>query len=442
MNKFRKESKMYIKRDDYLRRLIAKRDNGFIKIITGVRRCGKSFLLFHLYKEYLVQSGVGEDYIVELALDNVLNAKLRDPLTLSEYLEAKTSDHAKKYYIFLDEIQFVGRKQIQSNPDIYVTFYDVLNGLQQKGNLDIYVTGSNSKMLSKDIATEFRGRGDELHITPLSFKEYYEAVGGSKEEAFADYMAYGGMPLVLSKQNDAEKREYLSGLFSETYFKDITERNHIAFPEVLGMLVDELCSSVGSLTNSSKIADTFGSVRNIKIDSETIGAYLGYLTDSFLFSLARRYDVKGRKYFSYPNKYYCVDTGLNNARLNFRQIEETHLMENIIYNELIYRGYSVDVGVVSGTELVKGKQTHVMREIDFVVNANSTGEKYYIQSALRIDDDEKREQEIRPFLKLRNDFTRRIVITKTMMKPWTDDYGIRHIGIYDFLLNSDLLKQS
>ena len=431
---------MYIKRETYLNRLIAKKDNGFIKVITGVRRCGKSFLLFNLYKEYLLQSGVPFDCIVTLALDNALNAKYRDPLILSQYLESRMADEGKRYYVFLDEIQFVGKKKVQSNPEIYITFYDVLNGLQEKGNADIYVTGSNSKMLSKDVATEFRGRGDELHIAPLSFKEYYDFVGGSKEEVLADYMLYGGMPLVLSKQGDAEKREYLSELFSETYFKDIVERNNIAYPEALGMLADELCSSVGSLTNSSKIAATFQSERKMRIDSETIGAYLGYLLDSYLFSMARRYDVKGRKYFSYPNKYYCIDPGLCNARLNFRQIEETHLMENIIYNELIVRGCNVDIGVVSGTETVSGKQARVAYEIDFIVNANRAGEKYYIQSALRMDDDAKREQEIRPFLKLRNDFTKRVVITKTMMKPWTDEYGIRHIGIYDFLLDADSLN--
>ena len=431
---------MYIKRESYLNRLIAKRDNGFIKVITGVRRCGKSYLLFNLYKEYLLQSGIQADCIVTLALDNALNAKYRDPLVLSQYLESRMTDTGKRYYVFLDEIQFVGKKKIQNNPYIYITFYDVLNGLLEKGNADIYVTGSNSKMLSKDVATEFRGRGDELHIAPLSFKEYYDFVGGSKEEALADYMLYGGMPLVLLKQSDAEKGEYLSELFSETYFKDIVERNNIAYPEALGMLADELCSSVGSLTNSSKIAATFQSERKMRIDSETIGAYLGYLLDSYLFSVARRYDVKGRKYFSYPNKYYCIDPGLCNARLNFRQIEETHLMENIIYNELIGRGYSVDVGVVNGTETASGKQARVAYEIDFVVNADRAGEKYYIQSALQMDDEAKREQEIRPFLKLRNDFTKRIVITKTMMKPWTDGYGIRHIGIYDFLLDADSLN--
>lgn len=431
---------MYIKRDYYLQRLASKKDNGLVKIITGVRRCGKSFLLFTLYKNYLLQSGISSDCIVTLALDNALNAKYRDPIALSDYIQAQTNDPKKRYYVFLDEIQFVGIKKLQSNPDIYVTFYDVLNGLTEKGNLDVYVTGSNSKMLSQDIVTEFRGRGDELHISPLSLQEYYDYVGGSKEQAFADYMLYGGMPLVLSKQGDAEKRAYLSALFSETYFKDISERNSIAFPDVLQMLTDELCSGIGSYTNSSKIANTLQSVRNVKIDSETISSYIKYLTDAYLFSVARRYDVKGKKYFSYPSKYYCTDPGLRNACLNFRQVEETHLMENIIYNELICRGYSVDVGVVSGSEKISGKQTYVMREIDFVVNAGKPGEKFYLQSALQIDSDEKREQELRPFLKLKNDFTKRIIITKTMMKPWTDDYGIHHIGIYDFLLNRNSLN--
>ena len=280
---------MYIQRERYLNRLIAKKDNGLIKVITGVRRCGKSFLLFTLYREHLLRSGIASDCIVTLALDNALNAKYRDPLILSQYLESRMTDEGKRYYIFLDEIQFVGRKKLQSDPDIFITFYDVLNGLLEKGNTDIYVTGSNSRMLSHDVATEFRGRGDELRLQPLCFKEYFDHVGGSREEALADYMLYGGMPLVLSKQTDAEKREYLSGLFAETYFKDIVERNKIAFPEVLGMLADELCSSVGSLTNSSKIADTLQSVRKLKIDSETIGAYLRYLTDCYLFSAARRY---------------------------------------------------------------------------------------------------------------------------------------------------------
>lgn len=431
---------MYIRRDGYLKKLIAKRDNGLIKVITGVRRCGKSFLLFNLYRDYLIDSGVEGDKIVGMALDSALNAKYRDPLVLSEFLEERTSG-AGRFYVFLDEVQFVGKKKIGKNPDIYVTFYDVINGLNQRGNVDVYVTGSNSRMLSEDIATEFRGRGDILHISPLTFSEYYGAAGGSKEDALSHYMMYGGMPLLLSKESDEEKRAYLSGLFAETYFKDICERHSVQYPEALSLITDELCSAVGSLTNSSKLADTLKSERKFKIDSETVGQYLKYLTDCFLFSVVNRYDIKGRRYFSYPSKFYCVDAGLNNARLNFRQVEEPHLMENIIFNELKARGYSVDVGVVSCIEKVGGKQERKNCEIDFVVNAQGAGSKYYIQSALSLDDDGKREQELRPFLKLKNDFTRRIIITRTLTGPWTDEYGILHLGIYDFLLNEELLNK-
>jgi len=423
-----------IERKEYLNQLISKKDNGFVKVITGVRRCGKSFLLFTLYQQYLLNNGVEKGQILSLALDNVLNAKYRDPMTLAEYLDKKTSDDRKHYYVLLDEIQFVSKKKMQDNPEIYITFYDVLNSLLQKGNIDIYVTGSNSKMLSNDIATEFRGRGDEIHITPLSFSEFYAFRGGQKADAFTEYLIYGGLPMIAFMKSDADKKKYLAGLFSETYLKDILERHQIGFPDSLGLIVDELCSAIGSLTNSSKIADTLNTVKGTKIDSETVGVYLGYLTDSYLFSKSNRYDVKGRKYFSYPSKYYCVDPGLRNGRLNFRQIEETHLMENVIYNELIYRGYSVDVGVVNSIETVGGKRQRVVREIDFVVNAEVPGEKYYIQSALNLDTPEKAQQEIRPFLKLKNDFTKRIVITKTALPVWTDEYGIVHVGIYDFLL--------
>lgn len=423
-----------IERKEYLEQLIAKRENGLVKIITGVRRCGKSFLLFTLYKQYLINSGVQEDQIISLALDNVLNFQYRDPLMLSDYLNEKTAAVGKTYYILLDEIQFVGKKKVSDNPEIFVTFYDVLNSLLQKGNTDIYVTGSNSKMLSSDIATEFRGRGDELHIAPLSYSELYRSRGGDKADLFVEYLTYGGMPMVYSKKSDAEKKKYLADLFIETYMKDITERHSIAYPEALGMIANELSSSVGSLTNSSKISNTLKTVKGVALDSETVGAYLCHLTDAYLFSKADRYDVKGKRYFSFPSKYYCVDPGLRNAQLNFRQMEETHLMENVIYNELKVRGYSVDVGVVESIETINGKRQRVTREIDFVLNAETPGERYYIQSALNTDDPEKMKQEIRPFLKLKNDFTKRIVLTKTSMKPWTDEYGIVHIGIYDFLL--------
>ena len=425
---------MIIERKEYLERLAAKRQNGFVKVITGVRRCGKSFLLFTLYKQYLLDNGVNPNLIICMALDNVLNVKYRDPLVLAEYLNEKTADSEKTYYVFLDEIQFVGKKKVGTNPDIYVTFYDVLNALLQKGNVDIYVTGSNSKMLSSDISTEFRGRGDELHITPLSYSELYRYKGGDKSELFSEYLTFGGMPLAYRKESDSEKKKYLFDLFKETYLKDITERHSIAYPEALEMISNELSSAIGSLTTSSKLADTLKTEKGISIDSETVGSYISYLTDAYLFSKSDRYDVKGRKYFSYPSKYYCVDPGLRNARLNFRQIEETHMMENVLYNELKSRGYSVDVGVVESIETINGKRQRVSREIDFVINAETPGTKYYIQSALSTENPDKMDQEIRPFLKLTNDFTKRIVITKTNLKPWVDDYGIAHVGIYDFLL--------
>ncbi len=429
-----KEQKQ-IERNAYLKRLIAKRDNGLVKVITGVRRCGKSYLLFTLYRQYLLESGVAEGQIISLALDNILNAKYRDPMVLAEYLEANTPANGERYYVLLDEIQYVGKKKIQDNPEILISFYDVLNSLMQKGNIDIYVTGSNSKMLSSDIATEFRGRGDELHIRPLSFSEFYAYRGGDKSDAFSEYLTYGGLPMTAFYEDAADKKKYLSDLFKETYLKDILERHHVAHPESLALIADELCSAVGSLTNASKIADTLMTVRQTKIDSETVATYLGYLTEAYLFERSDRYDVKGRKYFSYPSKYYCVDTGLRNARLNFRRLEETHLMENVIYSELMGRGHSVDVGVVETIEGTGEKRKRKTYEIDFVVNAESAGEKYYIQSALNLDTSEKTAQELRPFLKIPRDFTRRIVITRSNMPAWTDEYGILHLGIYDFLLN-------
>lgn len=427
-----------IERDAYLKKLIAKRDNGLVKVITGVRRCGKSYLLFTLYRQYLLESGVAEEQIVSLALDNILHARYRDPMALAEYLEAHTPKNGSRYYVLLDEIQYVGKKKIQDNPEIQISFYDVLNALMQKGNTDIYVTGSNSKMLSSDIATEFRGRGDELHMQPLSFSEFYSYRGGDKSDAFSEYLTYGGLPMTAFLSDPAEKKKYLSDLFRETYLKDILERHDIAYPASLALIADELCSAVGSLTNVSKIADTLLTVRQTKIDSETVGAYLGYLTEAYLFARSDRYDVKGRRYFSYPSKYYCVDTGLRNARLNFRQLEESHLMENVIYNALCRRGYSVDVGVVEAIDGAGENRKRRTYEIDFVVNAENAGEKYYIQSALNLDTPEKSAQELRPFLKIPRDFTRRIVITRSNMPAWTDEYGILHLGIYDFLLNETI----
>ena len=423
-----------IKRDDYLRRLIDKKENGLIKVITGIRRCGKSFLLFNLFYDYLINSGVNEEQIITIALDDDLFVDYRDPDELSKYIRGKIVNK-DMYYILIDEVQYAISKDELKNPD-NIRLYNVLNGLMRLRNVDIYVTGSNSKMLTKDVLTAFRGRGDEVKIYPISFKEYYSFVGGDKSDAYEEYALYGGMPLLLSKKSDAEKISYLQNLFSEVYFKDITERYDIELPDVLSELTDDLCSCIGSLTNASKIANTLRAVKNIKVTSTTVSNYLNYLIESFLFSNAKRYDVKGKKYFEYPSKYYCTDIGLRNARLNFRQQEETHIMENIIYNELLCREYSVDVGVVEIVESHDGKRTKKQCEIDFVVNRGT--KKYYIQSSLNVSEPSKLETELRP-LKNTKDFFKKIIISKTAMKPWTDEEGILHLGLYEFLLNENSL---
>ena len=423
-----------IKRDDYLRRLIDKKENGLIKVITGIRRCGKSFLLFNLFYDYLINSGVDEEQIITIALDDDLFVDYRDPDELSKYIRGKIVNK-DLYYILIDEVQYAISKNELKNPD-NIRLYNVLNGLMRLRNVDIYVTGSNSKMLTKDVLTAFRGRGDEVKIYPISFKEYYSFVGGDKSDAYEEYALYGGMPLLLSKKSDAEKISYLQNLFSEVYFKDITERYDIELPDVLSELTDDLCSSIGSLTNASKIANTLRAVKNIKVTSTTVSNYLNYLIESFLFSNAKRYDVKGKKYFEYPSKYYCTDIGLRNARLNFRQQEETHIMENIIYNELLRRECSVDVGVVEIVETHDGKRTKKQCEIDFVVNRGT--KKYYIQSSLNVSEPSKLETELRP-LKNTKDFFKKIIISKTAMKPWTDEEGILHLGLYEFLLNEHSL---
>lgn len=424
-----------IKRDEYLRRLIDKRENGLIKVITGIRRCGKSFLLFNLFFDYLIESGVREEQIISIALDDDTFVKYRNPDELSKYIREKITGK-DMYYILIDEVQYAITADELKNPE-NIRLYNVLNGLMRLRNVDIYVTGSNSKMLTKDVLTAFRGRDDEVKIYPVSFKEYYSFVGGDKSDAYEEYALYGGMPLIFSKNNDSEKMAYLQNLFTEVYFKDIIERYEIALPDVLSELTDDLCSSVGSLTNANKISKTLQSVRNISVSSTTVSNYLNYLTESFLFSNAKRYDVKGKKYFEYPSKYYCADVGLRNARLNFRQQEETHIMENIIYNELLCRGFSVDVGVVEIVENSKGKKTKRQCEIDFVVNRGS--KKYYIQSALNVNDPSKLETELRP-LKNTRDFFKKIIVSKTSMKPWTDEDGILHLGLYEFLLNENSLE--
>lgn len=425
-----------IKRDKYLKRLIDKKDNGLIKVITGIRRCGKSYLLFNLFYDHLLESGVDKDHIITIALDDDLYVKYRNPDELSNYVREKIID-SKMYYVLIDEVQYaISKKELKSSED--VKLYNVLNGLMRLRNVDIYVTGSNSKMLTKDVLTAFRGRSDEVKVFPLSFKEYYDFTGGDRTLAYEDYALYGGMPLVLSKMTDVEKVDYLKNLFNEVYFKDIIERYNIELPDVLSELTDDLCSSIGSLTNASKIANTLNSIKKLKISSVTIANYLEYLTESFLFSNAKRYDIKGKKYFEYPSKYYCTDIGLRNARLNFRQQEETHIMENIIYNELLNRGYLVDVGVIEVVETKEGHKTKKQCEIDFVVNKGT--KKYYIQSALNVSDPNKLQTEIRP-LKKTKDFFKKILIVKTSMKAWTDDDGILHLGLYDFLLNDNSLEQ-
>ena len=423
-----------IKRDSYLQKIIDRKENGLIKVITGIRRCGKSFLLFNLFYDYLIDSGVKPEQIITIALDDDQFVQYRDPAVLSEYIRSKIIG-SEPYYILIDEVQYAIAKEELKNPES-IRLYNVLNGLMRLRNVDIYVTGSNSKMLTKDVLTVFRGRGDEIRVYPISFREYYSSVGGDKSEAYEEYALYGGMPLVLSRKTDADKMAYLQSLFTEVYFKDIAERYDIALTDVLAELTDDLCSAIGSLTNASKIANTLRTVKGVSVSSTTISNYLGYLTESFLFSNAKRYDVKGKKYFEYPSKFYCADIGLRNARLNFRQQEETHIMENIIYNEMLCRGYSVDVGVVEIREKNGEKKVRKQCEIDFVVNHGA--KKYYIQSALSVSDPEKMETELRP-LKNTKDFFKKIIISKSSMKPWTDEDGILHLGLYEFLLNENAL---
>lgn len=424
-----------IRRDSYLQRIIDKKDNGMIKVITGIRRCGKSYLLFDLFYDYLIEHGIKKEQIITIALDDDAYIQYRDTEELSKYIRSKIINK-EMYYVLIDEVQYAISKDELKNPE-EIKLYNVLNGLMRLRNVDIYVTESNSKMLTKDVLTAFRGRGDEIKVYPISFKEYYSFVGGDKFDAYEEYALYGGMPLVCFKKNDLEKTSYLQGLFAEVYFKDIIERYNIELTDVLEELTDDLCSSVGSLTNANKIANTLKSVKSLNVTSTTISNYLNYLTESFLFSNAKRYDIKGKKYFEYPSKYYCADVGLRNARLKFGQQEETHIMENIIFNELLCRGYSVDVGVVNIVEQIEGKSVKKQCEIDFVVNVGS--KKYYIQSALNVNDPLKMETELRS-LKNTKDFFKKIIISKTSMKPWTDETGILHLGLYDFLLNDNSLE--
>ncbi len=429
---------MEIKRDSYLRQLISYRFDGLVKVITGIRRCGKSYLLKKIYRDYLLQNGVKEGQIITVELDLAKDIQYRNPLTLSSYVREKVEGSKEEYYLFVDEIQMSDEVKNPFNADgRKITFYDALNDLRSLSNLDVYVTGSNSRMLSSDILTEFRGRSDEIRVHPLSFAEYYSAVGGDKNEAFDEYAFYGGMPLILSRPNDAAKMNYLKSLFSEVYIKDIVERKKIERQDVLEQILDLLCSSIGSLTNPSKIANTLNSKQGCAVSGNTIRAYIGHLEDAFLFSESKRYDVKGKSYFDSPNKYYSEDIGLRNARIGFRQQEMTHIMENIIYNELAIRQLSVDVGVVYARTLNdNGSSVRVPREIDFVVN--SGGKRTYIQSAYAMPTEEKAETEIRPFTLIGDSFPK-IVVRRDIGKRWYDDNGILHINLIDFLLDKELI---
>lgn len=429
-----------IERKKYLDLLISKKENGLVKVITGIRRCGKSYLLFNIYKDYLKSIGVEEEYIICLALDDDENIKYRNPLELGNYIRSITSDESKTYYVFLDEIQKVVTIQ---NPYIEgvedkISFVDVVLGLMKRDNIDVYVTGSNSKMLSSDILTEFRGRGDEIRVGSLSYAEFYNAYDGDKHEAWQEYLTYGGMPLVMKKKSHEEKAKYLKSLFDKIYISDIIERNRILHDKtVLDDLLNIVSSSIGSLTNAGKIAKTFKSERQINIDDDTVGRYLDLFIDAFILYKAERYDVKGRKYIGSPLKYYYSDVGLRNARLNFRQQEENHIMENIIYNELCNRGFNVDVGVIEycyKDEAKKSKRAQL--EIDFVANKGSN--KYYIQSALNVATEDKRRQETRSLNHIGDSF-RKIVVIKDNIIPWHDENGILYIGIEKFLLDENAM---
>ena len=416
---------MEIKRDIYLGRLIRRERNGLIKIVTGVRRCGKSYLLFNLFHNYLLDKGVQEDHIIEIALDDRSNKELRDPDNMLNYVKERIVDR-DTYYIILDEVQLLAE------------FEDVLNSFMHIRNADVYVTGSNSKFLSSDLVTEFRGRGDEIRIYPLSFREYCSVYEGSADEAWDDYFTYGGLPLILSRETAEEKAEYLMSLFQKVYLSDIIDRHKVRNQEELDELVDILASAVGSLTNPLKLANTFKSVKKKTISDKTLKKYMDYLMDAFLVSKAVRYDIKGRKYIGSPAKFYFEDVGLRNARLNFRQMEENHIMENIIYNELRIRGYRVDVGLVEQFgKNSENKTTKKQLEVDFVVTRGS--EKYYIQSAFAMNTEGKQEQEERPLNAIGDSF-KKIIVVRDNIKVRRNEMGIMTIGIRNFLLDENSLN--
>ena len=436
------EAVMEIKRDLYLKKIISFMWDGQVQVITGIRRCGKSYLLRTIFKNYLLEQGVAEDHILSFELDLAKDIRYRDPLALAGTVRKQVEGHADRFYLFVDEIQMSDEVPNPYNPNgKAITFYDALNDLKSLPNLDIYVTGSNSKMLSSDILTEFRGRSDEIRVHPLSFAEYYAFIGGDKAEMSDSFAFYGGLPLILSRPDDTAKMNYLKALFSEVYLKDIVERKKIKREDVLSSTLDLLCSSVGSLTNPNGIANALNSRQKLNganaVAPNTVKAYIGHLADAYLFEECRRYDVKGKNYFDYPNKYYCEDLGLRNARIGFRQQEMTHIMENIIYNDLRIRGCEVDIGIVYGTEKNKsGQSAQVPREIDFI--ATRGGKKTYIQSAYALDSEEKVFIEKRPFA-LTGDSFPKIIVRHDIRKRWYDDNGVLNIGILDFLLDAAIL---
>lgn len=415
---------MEIKRDYYLNKLIAKKHNGLIKVITGIRRCGKSYLLFTLFKNYLTESGVADDHIIEIPFDSFENKKYRDPEILYPYVKEQIADDGM-YYILLDEVQLLGE------------FESVLNGFMRMKNVDVYVTGSNARFLSKDIITEFRGRGDELHIQPLSFAEFMSVYDGNKYDGWNEYVLYGGLPPVVLLRTAEQKIELLKSLFQETYINDIISRHSIKHRDEFEELINILASAIGSLTNPKKLTDTFKSKKNKVISSNTIKSYLDYLCDAYVVSRATRYDIKGKKYIDTPQKYYFSDVGIRNACINFRQLEENHTMENVIYNELVARNFNVDVGIITATGRDNdGKSVRKQLEVDFVCNKGS--KRYYIQSAFSIPDREKMEQESNSLLRIDDSF-KKIIVVKDLPAPTYTEDGILVISVYDFLLNSDSL---
>lgn len=429
-----------IERKKYLNQLIRRKGNGLIKIITGIRRSGKSYLLFNIYYNFLKSHGVDNGHIIRLALDEKKNAKYRNPMHLDDYIQKQLKDD-KMHYIFLDEIQKVKsvKNPYLDDPEEKIGFVDVLLGLMKQDNVDVYITGSNSKMLSSDILTEFRGRGDEIRVSPLSYKEFYDAYQGDKYHAWREYITYGGMPFAVTLQSHEDKSKYLQELFKKVYLADVLERRKLQNDEnILEDLLDMISSSVGSLTNPTKLANTFDTVKHVKISPKTVSRYLDYFADAFMISKAQRYDIKGKNYIESPLKYYFSDVGLRNARLNFRQQEETHIMENVIYNELLLRGFSVDVGIVEYS--VKddgGKSKRLQLEVDFVANKGS--QRYYIQSAFAIPDEEKRNQETRVFSRIGDSF-KKIVVVRDDIIPWHDENGILYIGVEQFLLEENSME--